>query len=423
MRTGAGYSICSKRRIERGPLPGRPVRQLVAPGVALGLSPVVSSTDVSSVSTFQIIVIVVAAQAVTVVLLFTAAIFVQVRKSGTRTRRLHALWSGLVPLALGGSADAIDRLRHSLRSRRARQLFHDFLDAELRRRAGYSSSALRELSRSLGFTAWLEGRMRGSRNLLERAAVAKTLARLQEESARSVALMLLDSRDPAVVLAAGYAVAAFRDPTQLLPVFRAVYDRTPLTLHGAAELLSGFGKEACPVSQGLLQGVVRHLGEGRSSASIDRQREVAGDDTAAQVVLIDLLAFFHYQPALPTLLELLDLTADGEVTIHLVKALAKVGDHRAVPRLVELLGHPDWVIRSQSARALAALGARGACPAIRALCDDENLAVRSAAKAALAALEVVPESQLAADMGLEKADPGREEDLVGGGQVGSDQWD
>ncbi|GEM_PF-4081274 len=374
-------------------------------------------------STFQIIALAVAAEAVTVILLFVATVFVQVRKSGPQTRRLHALWSELLPIALQGSRDATSRLRDSLRSRRARRVFHDFLDAELRHRSGYSPFSLRELSRSLGFTAWLEGRMRGSRNLVERAAAAKTLARLQEESARSVALKLLDSGDPAVVLAAGYAVAAFRDPSYLLPVFRAVYDRTPLTLHGAAELLSGFGKESCPVMLGLLQGVVRRLGEGRTSPSLDRQREVAEDDTAAQVVLIDLLAFFHYQPALPTLLALLDLTEDVEVTIHLVKALAKVGDYRAVSKLVELLEHSNWVVRSQSVRALAALGARVACPAIRVLREDGNLAVRTAAEDALRVLEVIPESQTAARLGGTESGPGPEQDLVGGGQVSHDQGD
>jgi HEAT repeat protein len=105
--------------------------------------------------------------------------------------------------------------------------------------------------------------------------------------------------------------------------------------------------------------------------------------------MVDLLAFFAYRPAGPTLLRLLQLSEHEEVLIHAVKALAKIGDANAISSLSELLTHPNWVLRGQAVQALAALEALDTIPLIQALLEDEDLRVRVSARKALDRLSEV----------------------------------
>jgi HEAT repeat protein len=136
----------------------------------------------------------------------------------------------------------------------------------------------------------------------------------------------------------------------------------------------------------------RHAAGSGPEDPIDREQEVERSETAVQVVMVDLLAFYCYLPAASTLLRLLRSSEDEEVLIHLVKAIARVGNVSAVPRLTALLTHPNWVIRSQSAQALAALGAVEAGGSISILLDDESLAVRADAQRALGSLAAAHEA-------------------------------
>jgi HEAT repeats len=329
--------------------------------------------------TLEIILSVIVVQCIALAFLLVATVVTQTRKSGGKIQRWRSLWEHQFPEALAGDSDALAAIRSSLGSRSSFEAFHAFLDDRLRRERGRSTLGLRRLSRVVGFTDWLHEQLLGARDPLDRAAAAKTLGRLRERMAQRQALALLRSNDPAVVLAAAYATASSRDPKLFLPVFRAVYDRTPITLHGAAELLSGFEDGICPEAHRLLIGVAgryQHNPGDLPADPFDRDTEIGPDESAAQVVMIDLLAFYGYRPAAPTILRLLDLAENDEVIIHLVKAVGRVGNAAAVPRLAELLAHRNWVIRSQSALALAALGAVEAAPAIRLLLDDESLAVR-----------------------------------------------
>jgi hypothetical protein len=340
-------------------------------------------------SMLEIILVVIALQLVVLAFLLIATVITHTRKSGAKIRRLRRTWFRLLPAALQGRREATERMQRTLHSRASFQAFHVFLDEQLRYQRGGSPLRLRRLSRAIGFTDRLQHQMLESRDQLGRAAAAKTLGRLRERIARESATELLQSNDPAVVLAAAYASASFRDPRHFLPVFRAIYQRTPITLHGAAELLSGFEEGVCPVIHKLLINLVGQYRHGGTPHPIDPQKEVDRSDTAAQVVMIDLLAFYAYVPAALTLLRLLELSEDEEVLIHLVKALAKVGDTTAVPRLTRLLGHQNWVIRSQAAQALATLEAGEAVPAIHALLGDDNIRVRIYAQQALRSLKTV----------------------------------
>jgi HEAT repeat protein len=105
--------------------------------------------------------------------------------------------------------------------------------------------------------------------------------------------------------------------------------------------------------------------------------------------MIDLLAFFAYVPASRSLGELLNHSQYDEVLIHLVKALAKVGGRHAVPRLTEMLGHRNWVVRAQAATTLAALRATESASEVTALLEDGDIRVRVAAQRSVRRLQAI----------------------------------
>jgi HEAT repeat protein len=337
-------------------------------------------------SMLDIVLAVIALELVALLGLLVGLVTMHVRRSGTRIRRLRRLWVRLLPEALEGKRRPTARIRETMVSDANLKAFHGFLDEQLRELGDGSPLRLRHLSRTLDFTRHLQRRLAESRDPLERAAAAKTLGRLRERMSREAVAELLHSDDPAVVLAAGYASASFRDPSVFLQVFRAVYRGTRITLHGIAELLSRFEAGVCPVIHELLDKLVARYSETDLSGSLDPDREVDRGDQAAQVVMIDLLAFFAYRPAGPTLLHLLQLSEHEEVLIHIVKALAKIGDATAIPGLSRLLTHPNWVIRSQAVQALAALEAVDTIPLVHALLEDEDLRVRVCARNTLGTL-------------------------------------
>jgi HEAT repeat protein len=342
------------------------------------------------VSTLSVILLVIAFELVAVTFLLVTTLIAQARRSGGRIQRRRELWEAMLPAALAGRRHPALRIRASLGSRSAWRAFHSFIDEQLRHERGGSTLGFRRLSRHVGLTERLQRQLLRARDPLDRAAAGKTLARLRERIGEEKTLDLLKSEDPAVVLAAAYATAFFRDSQQFLPVFRAVYNRTPITLHGAAELLSGFEEGVCPIIQGLLEGVVdqyQRKADTLSEGQANPEKVVDRDDAAAQVVMTDLLAFYAYRPAGSTLVQLLSATENEEVLIHVVKAIAAIGDASAAPRLSELLTHPSWVVRRQSAQALAALRAVEAAPSMHALLDDSNLMVRATAVDTLRVLE------------------------------------
>jgi HEAT repeat protein len=341
------------------------------------------------VSTLYIVLVFIALELLALLGLFAGLMTMHVRRSGKRIRRLRRRWARMFPEALEGRRHPVVRIGETLTSDANFKAFHVFLDEQLRQLGDGSTLQLRHLCRALGVTRRLQRQLAESSDALERAAAAKTLGRLRERMSRNAVAELLHSEDSAAVLAAGYASASFRDPRMVLPVFRAVYKGTRITLHGTAELLSRFGQGVCPVIHELLEGLVARYSEREPVRPFDPDEEIDRGDQAAQVVMVDLLAFFAYRPAAPTLLRLLRLSEHEEVVIHLVKALAKLGDAAAIPSLSGLLTHSNWVIRSQTVQALAALEAIDTIPLIHVLLEDEDLRVRVYARNALESLKEV----------------------------------
>ena len=197
----------------------------------------------------------------------------------------------------------------------------------------------------------------------------------------------------ASVIGAGEREAPTANRMDILPVFRAIRGRTAVSPHGAAEVLSAFDKNICPVVHGLLAQAVpdprASLHKHGLISDEERDGGVARACDTAQVVMIELLTFHNHRAAGGTFLQLLELSEDEEVLEHLIRAVAVFGETDAAPRLIELLRHPSPIIRGEAARALAALKAIEAMWDIRDLLVDENPTVRVEAKDAFHLLERV----------------------------------
>ncbi len=347
-------------------------------------------------STLQCILVSVAIEALGLLGILVAITWTCARTTRTNRRVQRRMWAALLPEALMGRRYATQPISRSLRTHSDLVAFRAFVDGQIDDPRMGSCLALRHLCRHIGFTEWLEDQTRTAKDQLERAAAARTLALLKERVLREPIAQLLRSDDPAVVLAAGYASASFRDPSCFLTVLRWVYEGTPITLHGLAEMLSGFGEGICPCILATLDRLLGRCRRGEETVIADRYHDVASDDVFALVVMTDLLAFFKYRPAADTVVGLLEVLEDDEARIHLVKALGALEVTWAVPALVALLEDPNWILRSQAARALSALRATETIPLVEAMLNDENVRVRDNARRALASLTLIPAARTSA---------------------------
>jgi hypothetical protein len=324
--------------------------------------------------------------AATVGVLMVLAVWSTRRNGGVRRRRRARVWRRLLPGVLDGRRYPRMRLQKTLRTARDLRLFDDFLAGELKKADRETFLALRHVSRSLGVTDHLHRQLGQSRSLWKRALAARGLGLLRERDARDKIAGLLEARDPTVVMVAGYACASLQDPTLVMPVLRAVYGKTSITLHGMADMLSRFGPGICPTVHEVLASVVEQHTDFKNYSPVSSGCLVDQEDVSAQVILIDLLGFFRYRAASTTLLSLLDLTPQEEVQAHVIKALVRTGSRGAAARLTALLSHPNWVVRSQAALALGTLGTPDALPQLTALLEDEDHWVRAHARSAVTSL-------------------------------------
>jgi hypothetical protein len=338
-----------------------------------------------------VIELVIALEAVVLLVVLEGLLATRARKSGRKLRRLRALWAEQLPLALSGQSDATDCIRDTLHTAVVWKAFHRYTIEEVGGKRFNTGPELRSVCRAVGLTRWLGRELREARNPLDRVIAARTLARLEESVSLDTVTGLLRSNKPVLVLAAAYAAAASKDPDQFLPVFRAIRDQTAITPHGAAELLSAFDKSICPVVHGLLAQAVPDPSASLRQHGLARNNQ--GDTEtgcgSALVVMIELLTFHNHRAAAPTFVQLLELSDDEEVIEHLVKAITVLGVTDAAPRLIELLRYPNSVIRGKAAQALARLRAVEAVWDVRELLFDQNPTVRAEAKEALRLLERV----------------------------------
>jgi HEAT repeat protein len=104
----------------------------------------------------------------------------------------------------------------------------------------------------------------------------------------------------------------------------------------------------------------------------------ADGDRAARIAAVDLLGRLADRESVPVLAGLLD-GADAELVAAAAGALATVGDHRALDRLLPLFGHEHTAVRQAAIAAVNSLGAESTAARVRERLRDPDPRVRECA--------------------------------------------
>ena len=220
----------------------------------------------------------------------------------------------------------------------------------------------------------------------EKATAARVLGALRCKESIPGMISLLDSKHQLLVQAAALGLAKSGDRMTFFPVARALLDNTYFTYEGATEILAAYGKSAAPLMVRFLEGETELLPgmfEDDNSESREKISDLKKvDPSAYNSVMIDLLGFFKYREALPTLHHLIH-EADPEATVHILKAFLGIGEVPANFDLKPYLEHRYWVVRNFSARVWKLTGDRKAIPLLIKLLEDRVWWVRFNAAEAL----------------------------------------
>jgi len=178
----------------------------------------------------------------------------------------------------------------------------------------------------------------------------------------------------------------------LLPALRWRY----LTARNrAVALIARLGPIAVPPLLVMLEGARTAVERGGAADALGRigdSRAVARllralQDPAMTVRRASMIALLRLEAmnAVPRIVRLLE-DESGGVRVMAAAVLGKFEDPRAVPALVRALGDPQWYVRQASATALGEIGDRRAVRALEQANHDPRKSVARAAAAALRAL-------------------------------------
>ena len=134
-------------------------------------------------------------------------------------------------------------------------------------------------------------------------------------------------------------------------------------------------------------GAADALGRIGDSRAISRLLR-ALEDAAMTVRRTSMVALLRLEAmnAVPTIARLLEEDESGGVRVIAAGVLGKFEDPRAVPALVRALGDAQWYVRQASATALGQIGDQRAIAALEKATRDPRKSVARAAAAALRAL-------------------------------------
>ncbi len=222
--------------------------------------------------------------------------------------------------------------------------------------------------------------------LSEKATAARVLGALRCTESIPEMLNLLESKHQLLVQAAALGLAKSGDRRTFFPAARALLDNTYFTYEGATEILAAYGNYAVPLMVRFLEGETELL-PGVVTGDNLKGREIVFnskgvDPSTYKSVMIDLLGFFKYREALPSLYSLTK-KADPETMVHILKAFLSIGEVPDNFDLKPYLEHRYWVVRNFSARAWKLTDDRQAIPLLEKLLEDQNWWVRFNAAEAL----------------------------------------
>lgn len=121
--------------------------------------------------------------------------------------------------------------------------------------------------------------------------------------------------------------------------------------------------------------------------AVEGRHRVANYSMHQRTSVMESVALQTAPACLPVLLDILDTVASDEERFRerrsVLRALRRLGDASAAPRVLPLLEHADYRVRSETASALRTLGTPEVVDALVQALDDDQLMVRQNAAAAL----------------------------------------
>src|SRR2546422_11031508 len=186
------------------------------------------------------------------------------------------------------------------------------------------------------------------------------------------------------------------DMRSLELLFPALRWRDPMARNGAVALLVRMGPLAVPPLLARLEGAEPAAERWAAADALGRigdSRAVARllralEDPAMTVRRASIVALLRLEAmnAVPRIARRLEEDQSGGVRMIAAGVLGKFEDPRAVPALVRALGDVQWYVRQAAATALGQIGDRRAIAALEKATRDPRKSVARAAAAALRAL-------------------------------------
>ena len=186
------------------------------------------------------------------------------------------------------------------------------------------------------------------------------------------------------------------DMRSLELLFPALRWRDPMARHRAVALLVRMGPLAVPPLLARLEGAETAAERWAAADALGRigdSRAVARllralEDPAMTVRRASIVALLRLEAmnAVPRIVRLLEEDQSGGVRVIAAGVLGKFEDPRAVPALVRALADAQWYVRQASATALGQIGDQRAIAALEKATRDPRKSVARAAAAALRAL-------------------------------------
>jgi HEAT repeat protein len=128
----------------------------------------------------------------------------------------------------------------------------------------------------------------------------------------------------------------------------------------------------------------RYLGKlGAVEATPPLLRLLDASNLHARMAAADALGMLGAPEATERLTELAEEDPNEAVRSHAVSALGRIGDQRAVPLLIRLLGSPSRWVRMNAAAALGNVADESAVPAVRAAGRQERFYSRGVYREAI----------------------------------------
>lgn len=245
-----------------------------------------------------------------------------------------------------------------------------FLDALIDMRNAITGDEVSTLRRIVNHHGVIEKQMKyldRSRLLSRRLRAAVALAELGDETSAETLMRHLDDREPEIRIQSSRGLGRIQWTPAIDQIVSRFSDEIPWVRVRFSDTLVGYGTKATWPLLAYIK--VNHRFESKGPALALR--------TIAQI---------QDDQAVAPLLGILEESADLEIQVATVDALAELGSTEASTALNSLLESEHWELRAKAATALGGLGDASAISRLTTAMRDQDWWVRRSAAAAIARL-------------------------------------